>query len=207
MVSLPERAPRTGRAAAFRAARAATACGATLAAAAYYLSDLDAHSSVGQWFVWRLILIWGYALIFAVSTFAFGAGVLGALLPARRVPIVEWVLQALALGLVGIVLGLYLLGVTGGGTPAGAMSLPAALLAVSAPSWRRTWRELSEGYRHRPQRGLAVEMVLAAVNAYGVVCLALVILEALDPSEDTAFDRPGRATRLHDPSSPNPPDQ
>lgn len=153
-----------------------------LAATAYYAGELERHRPLEDWFIWRLLPLWGYALLFAVSCLAFGAALLRWTTGDRRLPRLEWILQAFTVGLVAFVGGLYLLGATGLFATWSALALPGILLAASAPTLPATWREFAAAQRRDVCAPPSRRAAIALVTAWGVVCLAFVYLEALHPS-------------------------
>ena len=84
-----------------------------LACAAWLLrSGVERFSPVKDWLVWRLLVIWGYQILFVAGCLSLGGLVCWRLLrDFDELPGLEATVLAMAVGVVGFVFAIYLVGI------------------------------------------------------------------------------------------------
>ncbi len=143
---------------------------------------VDPHYPIQTWLVWRLLPIWGYAILFNVSAVAFGAFLLRHLLGSRELPALERLLQSMMLGLTGFVLALYAVGFVGLFKPWVAVGLPLIFIVVGERDGRALLRELWQWRASVPQPKPLERVLGSAAIVLGCAALVFLYLEALDVS-------------------------
>ncbi len=74
---------------------------------------VHAHIPVQHWLLWRLAPLWGYSLLFLLSSLGIGLVLLRRVLRLAHLPPVEEGLFGMTLGSIAFVFGMYLAGVVG----------------------------------------------------------------------------------------------
>jgi hypothetical protein len=171
------------RAFAIAVARNLAVAAVCVAGVVIYARVLDAKYPVAEWLVWRLMPVWGYALLWNAACVAGGAAVLRLLLRGRDVPVVEWLLQSMAVGLVLFTLALYLFGSICLLAPWLSLLLPAVMLAAGVPAVRDLLPRLRSFRTERPVRSLPWEVIKFLVVGWGLVCIGMLYVEALSPTD------------------------
>jgi hypothetical protein len=142
-----------------------------------FARELDGVYEISAWLAWPVLLIWGYTLLLVTACVVAGNAALTRVLAARRLPLLETWLFALALGLVAFTFGMYLLGATGGIRPVPALLLPLALIAVGARDIPRLWVRSARAWRRaRPVSPLAL-----GIGAFGLIGCFVLYLIAFSP--------------------------
>ncbi len=148
-----------------------------------YAGVLDEKYPIAEWLVWRLMPVWGYTLLWNVACVAAGAAVLRLLLRGRDLPVVEWLLQSMALGVVLFTLALYLFGSICLLAPWLSLVLPAVMLAVGVPALRDLVPKLRGFRADRSPRSLPWRVFTFLVVGWGLVCVGMLYVEALNPAD------------------------
>lgn len=143
---------------------------------------VDPHYPIATWLVWRLLPIWGYAILFNLSCVAFGAFLLRHLLGERELPALERLLQSMMLGLTAFVLALYAVGFVGLFKPWVAVALPLLFIMIAERDGRRLLRELWQWRANVPQPKPLERVLGSLAIIFGCAALVFLYLEALDVS-------------------------
>ena len=143
---------------------------------------LDPHYPLKTWLVWRLLPIWGYALLFNLSCVAFGSYLLRLLLGTRELPALERLLQSMMLGLTAFVLGLYAAGFVGLLKHSVAVLLPVGFLLAGARDGRALLAELFAWRASVPEPRRLERVLGSAAIVFGCAGLVFLYLEALNVS-------------------------
>ncbi|WP_433930695.1 hypothetical protein AB3662_42020 [Sorangium cellulosum] len=167
-----------------RGAFAAVAC---IAGLAYYAFAVHKHIPVQHWLLWRLAPLWGYSLLFLLSSLGIGLVLLRRAVRLAHLPPVEEGLFGMALGAIAFVFGMYLAGAVGWIRPWFGLALPAALLAgglLELPRWlSRLKGDLDASITPRG----AMRWLWLAATGVGAVGCVLLYLMSLTP-ESIGFD-------------------
>ena len=143
---------------------------------------LNEHYAIKAWLVWRLLPIWGYAILFNASCVSFGAFLLRRLLGERELPALERLLQSMMLGLTAFVLGLYAEGFLGLFKPWAAILLPLAFIALGEADGRALLGELFAWRAALPAPKRFERVLGGAAIVFGCAALVFLYLEALNVS-------------------------
>ena len=147
-------------------------------AASLLRNSIDHFSPVKDWLVWRLMVVWGFQLLFIAGCLSLGGLVCWRLMrDFDELPGLEATVLAMAIGVVGFVFAIYIVGAMRLLGPTAAILMPLAMIAAAARfsplpgrffASLRTWRP-----RLTPQR--------IAILAFGVVGVGAVYLRVLNP--------------------------
>jgi hypothetical protein len=161
-----------------RAARWVAALGLCLglAGAAFLAHALNQVYPIGQWLLWRYLVLWIWVSLFSVGCTAFGQLVLVRVLRLVSLPALESAVLSMIIGTVAFVMLMYAGGTVGLYRAGFAVALPLALLAVGLGSGarlaRRLWHDLTT----------ARFGALSAVAAiFGLFCVGLTYLRIVTP--------------------------
>lgn len=148
-------------------------------AAALLRAGVEPFLPVKRWLVWRLFALWGYELLFVAGCLSLGGLVCGRWLGGfDELPGPEATVLAMAIGVVGFVFAIYILGAIRLLGPEVAILLPLAMIAAVVRfsplparllGFLRTWRP-----RLSPPQ--------IAILALGIVGVGAVYLRILDPA-------------------------
>ncbi|MBN2574250.1 MAG: hypothetical protein JXP73_06775 [Deltaproteobacteria bacterium] len=159
-------------------ARIVLVVGLLACAAALLQAGVDRFSPVKGWLIWRLLAIWGYQLLFVAGCLSLGG------LVCRRVlrdfdelPGLEATVLAMAVGVVGFVFAIYIVGAMRLLGPVAAILLPLAMIAAAARFSPLPGRFLGSLHRWR----LRFTPAEVAILAFGVVGVGAVYLQILNP--------------------------
>ena len=156
-----------------------------LAGAAIFATTMDRTYPVKDWLFVSIVPLWAWALLWSGACLGFGQLVLVRILRLTHLPAQESAVLSMAIGVVGFVLAMYLGGALAFLTPAFAVSLALAMLALGAGDGYRLlirWRLQFSMGRRTPLYPLVV--------VFGLACVALIYLTILTPdavSYDSAW--------------------
>ena len=163
--------------------------GATLGYGAF----LGRTYPVSQWLFWKVGMLWGWGLFLSLACVSFGHLILSRALRITSLPTLETVVSSAALGLLGVVVGLYVGGAARLFKPAFAVALPAVLLAAGARPLvhfirerRAAWAALPraperEGEAPSPLADTLRSAIGALAVIFGVAGVIFVYLGAFTP--------------------------
>jgi hypothetical protein len=178
--------PRATRARVRNGALAVSLFGA-LSAFAWFVHG---HYPISEWLFWRYAAYWAYSALFAVASFSSGLAILH--WAQIRLPLLERLAIAFAIGVFAFQLAMFLVGVFQAYSFAAFLAVPAALAAWGAPVLVplavRTFRvgsavERRVEFRRSPRRRLWT--LLAA--GFGCAGLAMLYFTILTP-DNVQFD-------------------
>jgi hypothetical protein len=155
---------------------AATALMFCLAGTVVFASVMDHVFPIRDWLVWSLAPLWGWVLLFSLSTLCFGQLVLVRWLKLDRLPVLESAVLSAAIGTVGFVMALYGAGALALFRPAFAVALPLAFLALGARDGFPFIVRMGGSLGRHP-RGL----LPTAIAGFGILCVGMVYLGLLSP--------------------------
>lgn len=163
-------------------ARAAATLVVAIAGTALCARVLDRHYPLRDWLAWRLLPVWAYTLLFHASCVSGGSAILSRLLgPVEDDPL-ERLLVSMATGLVVQVVGLFGFGFLGLMKPAVALGLTVALCLAGIRSLPELVRAFGAEQEPTPKPSSLARAASFLAVGWGVVSLAFVYLEALDPA-------------------------
>ncbi|WP_437975077.1 hypothetical protein WMF11_44480 [Sorangium sp. So ce295] len=152
-----------------------------------YALVVHAHIPVQHWLLWRLAPLWGYSLLFLLSSLGIGLVLLRRVLRLAHLPPVEEGLFGVTLGSIAFVFGMYLAGVVGWIRPWYGLVMPAALFAgglLELPRWlSRLKHDLDAS---TTPKGTMRWLWLTATGV-GAMCIVLLYLLSLTP-DSISFD-------------------
>lgn len=147
-------------------------------AAAVLANGVDRFTPVRTWLIWRLMVIWGWQVLFVGGCLSLGYLVCSRLMRAYdELPALELTTLAMATGVVGFVFAIYIVGTLRLLGPTTAVLIPLAMLAAGARFSPLPGRMLGLLHAWRPRLGPAQ----IAVLAFGLAGIAAVYLHVIDP--------------------------
>ena len=130
---------------------------------------------IQDWLAWTVAKIWGWVLLFSLSTFCFGRFAMLRILRLDLLPVLESAVFSAAIGTLGFTLAMYLAGALALYNQAVAIALPLVFLALGArdgiPLALRLGRSL----------GLRRGLLPGAISALGILCVGLIYLGLFSP--------------------------
>ena len=159
-------------------ARAVLVVALLVCAAALLRSGVDQFLPVKDWLIWRLLVIWVYQLLFVTACLALGGLVCGRVLhDFDELPGLEATVLAMAVGVVGFVFALYIVGAMRLLGPVAAILIPLAMIAAGVRFSPLPFRFLDLLHTWRPR--LTPPQI--AILAFGIVGVGAVYLHILNP--------------------------
>jgi len=159
-----------------RRVAAAAALLLCLAGSVIFASVMNDVFPIRDWLLCSLAPLWGWVLLFSLSTLFLGQFVLVRLLKLGQLPALESAVLSTAIGTVGFVLALYGAGAVALFRPAFAVALPLAFVAIGARDGFPFIVRLGRALR-RPHSGL----LPTAIGGFGILCVGLIYLGLLSP--------------------------
>jgi hypothetical protein len=139
---------------------------------------VDHFSPVKGWLIWRLLVIWGYQLLFVAGCLSLGGLVCWRVMrDFDELPGLEATVLAMAVGVLGFVFAIYVVGALRLLGPEAAIVIPLAMIAAGVRSCPQATRLLRFMRTWRPC--LTLEQM--AILAFGIVGLGAVYLQILNP--------------------------
>lgn len=148
-----------------------------LAGVAVFLSVLDRVYPIGDWLVWSVLPLWGWAGLWCLASLSFGQLLLVRLLKLSGLRALESAVLSMAIGTVGFVLAMYLGGALALLTPGFAVLLPLTLLTFGGYDEYRLLLRLRQEMLESPRTVLST-----AAAVFGVVCVGLIYLSIMTPN-------------------------
>ena len=149
-----------------------------ICAAALLRGGVDPFSPVKDWLIWRVLAIWGFQLLFVAGCLSLGGLVCGRVLrDFDELPGLEATVLAMAVGVVGFVFAIYIVGAMRLLGPQTAILMPLVMIAAAVRfsplpgrllGFLRTWRP-----------SLTPQQI--AILAFGIVGVGAVYLQILNP--------------------------
>ena len=147
-------------------------------AAALLQGGVDHFSPVKDWLIWRLLVLWGYQLLFVAACLSLGGLVCGRVLrDFERLPGLEATVLAMAIGVLGFVFVMYIVGAMRLLGPEAAVLMPLAMIAAGVHFSPLPFRFLGFLRTWRPRLSLQQMGILA----FGIVGVGAVYLQILNP--------------------------
>ena len=144
---------------------------------ALYARYVNPIYAIEDWLAWPLLTLVGYVVLGNLGWFAAGNWVVQGLLGLRDLPLLEHAVLSGAVGVLTFTEVMYVAGALGWFTPAFAVALPLAFIALGSRELVAFYRRYSAGARRRPPASAAVLLLWAV----GGALTFLIYLGALSP--------------------------
>lgn len=155
-------------------------------AAALLANSVDTFAPVRHWLVWRLMVVWAWQALFVAGCLSLGSLLCWRLIRGfEELPNLEALVMSMAVGVVGMVFAIYILGAMRLLGPEAAVTMPLAMIAAGFLSpmpgrlvgFLRTWRP----------RLSPMQMAILAFGIAGVAAVYLHVIDPLAPNHDALW--------------------
>lgn len=155
-------------------------------AAALLANSVDTFAPVKHWLVWHLMVVWAWQALLVAGCLSLGSVLCWRLIPDfEELPSLEALVMSMAVGVVGLVFSIYILGAMRLLGPEAAVTMPLAMIAAGLFSpmprrlvgFLRTWRP----------RLSPMQMAILAFGVAGVAAVYLHVLDPLAPNHDALW--------------------
>lgn len=155
-------------------------------AGALLASSVDSFAPVKHWLVFRLMVIWAWQALFVAGCLSLGSVLCWRLIRGfEELPSLEALVMSMAVGVVGFVFAIYILGAMRVLGPEAAVAMPLAMIAAGLLSpmpgrlvgFLRSWRP----------RLSPLQMAILVFGVAGVAAVYLHVIDPMAPNHDALW--------------------